>query len=164
MIKEREKVRRWIGKCDLQRPIIENAKTDLVEVIDLAFVECLRVRDGIKHVSNWRSERWRENAAIRIDEVLRNDRLAIGPLCVMPQMKRVNLFVRRNFPTLRHAGNGMQIMGILGNEALQQRGNDIERTDAVYDLWIEVLHFLAVALVQNLEPVAYFDIGLSAMA
>ena len=164
MIKEREKVRRWIGKCDLQRPIIENAKTDLVEVVDLAFVECLRVRDRIKHVSNWRSERWRENAAIRIDEVLRNDWLAIGPLCVMPQMKRVNLFVRRNFPTLCHAGDGMQIMGILGNEALQQRGNDIERTDAVYDLWIEVLHFLAVALVQNLEPVAYFDIGLSAMA
>ena len=58
----------------------------------------------------------------------------------------------------------MQIMGILGNEALQQCGNDIERTDAVYDLRIEILHFLTVSLVQNLQPVAFFDVGLSTMA
>ena len=57
----------------------------------------------------------------------------------------------------------MQIMGILGNEAFQQRGNDVERTDAVYDLRVEILNFLAVAFVQNLEPVAFFDVGLSTM-
>jgi len=164
MIKEREKVRRWIGKRDLQRPIIEDAKTDLVKVVDLSFIKCLRVGDRIKHVSNWRSERWRENAAIRIDEVLRNDRLAIGPLCVMPQVKHVNLFVRQNIPALRYTGAWMQIVRVLGNETFQQRGNDVERTNAVHDLWIEILHFLTVSFVQDLQPVAFFDVGLRAMA
>jgi hypothetical protein len=59
MIEEREEVRRRIGKCDLQRPIIENAKTDLVEVVDLSFVKRLRVYDRIQHVCNWRSKRGR---------------------------------------------------------------------------------------------------------
>jgi len=95
---------------------------------------------------------------------LRNDRLAIGPLCVMPQVKRVNLFVRQNIPALRHTGDRMQIVRVLGNETFQQRGNDVERANAVHDLWIEILHFLTVSFVQNLQPIAFFDVGLSAMA
>jgi len=59
MIKEREKVRRWIGQRDLQRPIIENAETNFLEVVDLSFVKRLRVYDRIQHVCNWRSKRGR---------------------------------------------------------------------------------------------------------
>ena len=57
----------------------------------------------------------------------------------------------------------MQVVRIFRNETLQQRGNDVERADAVYDLRIEILDFLAVALVQNLEPVAPFDVGFGTM-
>ena len=100
---------------------------------------------------------------IGFGKVLRDDRVAIGPLCVMPEMKRINLFVRRNVPALGYTGDGMQIVRIFGNETLQERGNDVERADTVYDLRIEILDFLAVALVQNLEPVASFDVGFGTM-
>ena len=92
-----------------------------------------------------------------------DDRIAVGPLRVMPEMKRVNLFVWRNFPSLGYAGDRMQIVRVLGNETLQEGRDDVERTDAIYDLWIQVLHFLAVALVQNLETVAFLDVGFSAL-
>ena len=100
---------------------------------------------------------------IRFGKVLRDDRVTIRPLCVMPEMKCINLFVRRNVPALGYTGDGMQIVRIFGNETLQERGNDVERTNAVHDLRIEVLNFLAVALVQNLEPVPSFDVGFDAM-
>jgi hypothetical protein len=100
---------------------------------------------------------------IGFGKVLRDDRVAIGPLCVMPEMKRLILFVGRNVPALGYTGDGMQIVRIFGNETLQERGNDVERADTVYDLRIEILDFLAVALVQNLEPVPSFDVGFGAM-
>src|SRR5918996_3930173 len=56
----------------------------------------------------------------------------------------------------------MKIVWILGNEAFQKRRDDVEGTDAIYDLWIEILHFLAVAFMQNPEPISSFDIRLGA--
>src|SRR5713101_7230028 len=52
----------------------------------------------------------------------------------------------------------MKIVWIFGDEAFEQRGNDVERANAVYDVRIEVLHFLAIAFVQNLQAIAVFDV------
>ena len=79
-------------------------------------------------------------------------------------MKSVSFGIRRNFPTLRHAGNRVQIMRIFADQTLKQRGNDVQRADTVDELWIEVLNFLPVAFVQNLEAIAFLDVGFNALA
>ena len=58
----------------------------------------------------------------------------------------------------------MKIMWIFRDEPFKQSGDYVERADTVDDLWIEILHFGTVSFVQNLEPRAFFDVGLSAPA
>jgi hypothetical protein len=69
---------------------------------------------------------------------------------------------RITVPTLSHARNRMQIVRIFRNGPFQQCGNDVERTDAVHNLWIEVLHFLAIALVPNLQARSAIDVRFAA--
>ena len=57
----------------------------------------------------------------------------------------------------------MQIVWIFRDETFEQGGDDVERRDAVDDVRIEILHFRAVAFVQNLEARSFFDVRLSAM-
>ena len=57
----------------------------------------------------------------------------------------------------------MQIVRILAHQTFEERGNDVERADTVDELRIEVLHFLAVALVQNLKAIAFLDVGFDAV-
>src|SRR5438132_8004396 len=58
----------------------------------------------------------------------------------------------------------MKIVRIFCNKSLEQGGDDVERTDTVNEMRIEILHFLTVALVQNLQARAFSDIGFRAMA
>jgi hypothetical protein len=58
----------------------------------------------------------------------------------------------------------MKIMRVLADEPLEQRGDDVERADAVYEMRIEILDLFAVSLVKNLEPVPFLDCGLNRSA
>ena len=51
----------------------------------------------------------------------------------------------------------MKIVRVLADEPLEQRGDDVERANAVDQVWIEILDLFAVSFVKNLEPVPFLD-------
>jgi hypothetical protein len=51
----------------------------------------------------------------------------------------------------------VKIVRVLADEPLEQRGDDVERTYAVYEMRIEVLDLFAVSFVQYLEAVPFLD-------
>ena len=57
----------------------------------------------------------------------------------------------------------MKIVRIFRDKTFEQGGDNIEGTNAVDKLRVEVLHFLAVAFMQNLQARASFCVGFSAV-
>ena len=58
----------------------------------------------------------------------------------------------------------MEVVRILGHEPFEERREDIPAGDAADDMWVEILDLLAVALVQDLEAIAFVDVRLRALA
>ncbi len=164
MVEQREEIGRRTRENDLQGPVIERAESNLRKVGDLSGVKGFGIGDRIKHVGDIRPEGRGKNPLIGVDKVPGGDWIAVGPPRLASQMERVGFFVRGDFPPLRHSRDGMKIVRILADESLQQRGEDIERADAIDDVRIKVLHFLAVPLVKDLKAVPFFDGRLRALA
>jgi hypothetical protein len=58
----------------------------------------------------------------------------------------------------------MKIVRILPDQALKQRGDDVERADAIHQVGIEVLDLFPVSFVENFEAITFLDRGLHASA
>src|SRR5713101_5876393 len=61
-------------------------------------------------------------------------------------------------------GTGWKIVRIFRDKTFEQGGYYVEGTDAVDQMRMEVLHFRAIAFVQNLQVRAFFNFGFSAVA
>jgi hypothetical protein len=58
----------------------------------------------------------------------------------------------------------VEIVRIFGDEAFEERGDNVVFADAVNELRVEILHLLAVAFVQDLFAIAFLDVALGTMA
>jgi hypothetical protein len=72
-------------------------------------------------------------------------------------MKRVNETVGRNFPAGSGAGTGLEGFLVEGDEALEERAEDVVIDGAAGDVRIEVLDLGAVADMENALTVAGLD-------
>jgi hypothetical protein len=79
-------------------------------------------------------------------------------------MKRIGFFVGGNFPAFGHARDRMKIVRILADKSLEQRGDDVERADAIHEVRIKVLHLFPISFVKNLKPIPFLDRGLNSPA
>ena len=77
------------------------------------------------------------------------DGLAVGPLGVGAQMKRVNAPILRNIPPLRHPANRVIAVGAFGDEAFEERVDDFVFRYTRDDLRVEILRLGAVAKIQD---------------
>ena len=58
----------------------------------------------------------------------------------------------------------MKIVRVFRDETFEEGGDNVVLTDAIDDLRVEILHFLAVAFMKNLLAIALLDVGCSRMA
>jgi hypothetical protein len=55
----------------------------------------------------------------------------------------------------------VEIVRVFAHESLEQRGDYVERADAVDEMRIEVLDLFAVSFVEDLEAIPFLDGGLN---
>lgn len=149
VIDEREEIRRRPDERDLERVVIDDLVADLRKVLQLALVVSLRVLHDVMHVGVLRRERGLEDPFEGLVEVARRDGIAVGPLGVLAEEKCVSQQVRRNFPALRRARHGVQILRILIREALEEAHEDHVLRHTGDNLRVEVRRLGAVAAMEN---------------
>ena len=91
-------------------PRIGRAHADLRRILQLAFIEGLRVLQVVELRGVLARGLGRERAAPRVNEIAGGDRLAIAPDGVRPQVEGVVQAVRRHLPALRDAGAGLALL------------------------------------------------------
>jgi hypothetical protein len=84
-----------------------------------------------------------------LHEILRGDRLAVGPLGLFAQMEGINEAVGRNIPRFGDARHRVEIFWIVGDEAFEEGQRETKLWHAGDDLRVDVLRFGAVADVQD---------------
>ena len=126
---------------DDQREIIRGLDAHLCEVADLALVELpcvddLHVREACGRIL--RAERGQEDAALGFDEIARGDGVAVAPAGVVAQVKGVHLAVGRDVPRCGDTRDGVQVLGVLRDESLEERVEDVAFRFADDRLRVEV--------------------------
>ena len=134
---------------DPQRVRIGSSQAHLSKILQLTLVERLCTDHVMELVGVFRAQRRREDAAIRRDEVLRRDGIAVGPLGRRAQKKRVDPPVLRNLPPLGHTTHRVGTGRPLGHESFKERIHDFVFRHARDDLRIDILRFGAVAEIQD---------------
>ncbi len=138
------------------------AHTDGRAILGAAFVVVSRADNGKRILRLSARERGFENPPERCDEILRRQRIAIGPAGIGPQMERIGDAVRRNLPTLRDAGQ--QRDAVVGDidEPFEQRPHVGIRISG--HMRVETIGIGKRANVQRLRARAGFDHGVAAGA
>ena len=140
------------------------AQADGVGILQPALEKILGAHNGEGHVGLFAAEGGIEDAQKRVAEVLRGDRVAIGPLGVRPQVKRIGEAVGGDVPALGHAGEeGHPVVGPR-DEALKQRTQQGAGGAGIVRVRIKIRGLVAVPQVEHLLAVAGFDRGLAPRA
>ena len=145
-----EQERRGLRERKLEGVRIDGLEADLGEILQLAVVVVLRAGDVVvEHVGILRRERGREHALVSLDEIVGGERIAIGPLGVLAQVKRVDESIGRDVPTLGDARHDVHLR-ILGDEALVKGEHQVMLRDAGDRVRVEILGFALIAEVEDL--------------
>ena len=145
---QRKEIRGRIDEMNDERVVVRGLEADLGKIGDLAVVKLPGVDDRAvlpEILRVLRAEIRREDAAVGLDEIARGDGVAVAPLGVVAQVEGVGPAVGRNVPAFRDAGDGVEIVRVLGDEALEQRVEDVAVGLGDVGLRVEVLRFRAVA-------------------
>ena len=102
-----------------------------------------------------------EGAAKGVEEIGGRAGVAVGPLGVGAEVKRVGEAVGRNRPTLGDTGRGRQGGGLEIQEPLEQGGDHLVIGRRVDDVRIEFARFAGVADLQGRGAEADVDGGLA---
>jgi hypothetical protein len=159
-----QEVRGGVLEGEAQGAGVEGGGADLGEVRIAALVKRLGALEDVEHVGVVGREGRREDAAEGRNEVLGRDRIAVGPPGVGPQEERVHAAFAGDLPTFGDPGDGVEIDGVLGDEALEEGAEHVALGDAGDEVRIEFGDLVADAAVQDLFAVAALDGGLSFQA
>jgi hypothetical protein len=126
-----------------------------------AGVEALTVFEGEEEVSVFGGELGREHPTVGEDEVVRGDRIAVGPAGLGAEMEGPSEIVGRDLPAGGDGGDGLAGHGVVLGKAFEERLNDIKGLLGVGDLRIEIVGLGEVAEVEDLFAVAGGNVGLA---
>ena len=143
-------VRRRPLQRHLQRPLVDGLHADRLGVIDLALAEFLAVLQRPLHEGVFRRRLGIEQTAERVDDVGRDDRLAVGPFGVGAQAETVNEAVLADVPGFRRARDDLAVRR-LGHQALEEVALDMRLRNAARHVRVEALGLGAVAAMQDLQ-------------
>ena len=79
-------------------------------------------------------------------------------------MEKIDEAIGRDLPALGDAGNRVQIHGVLGDQALEEGGENAVFAGAGGQMGVEVGQFRADAAMEDLLAVAALDVGFAAAA
>ena len=122
---ELEEVGHGVFQLDDERARIGRAEADRTEVLGLARAELLGAADGVQHRGVFRAEARTKHALVAEEEVRRGDRVAVGPARVGAQAEGPRLAVRGHRPALGDAGHGVQVLGVVVDEAFEEGADDV---------------------------------------
>ena len=157
MLQHAREIRRGAFQRELQRQRIDHAHAHLAEIGDLAGVIFLRVLQRVEHVRVIRAQLRREDALIRISEVLRRQRHAIAPFSFGLQMKRPR---REGLMRPRSRRARCIVIGMLRSrcdESLKDRVEDHVLRLARREMRIERRGLRTIASEQNARARRLFD-------
>ena len=160
MVEHAEEIARRVFQPDDERVRVRGFETDLGEIGDLAVIVFAGVDDlhiVEAHAGVRRSERGLEDALVGQQEILRGDGVAVAPLRVVTQMEGVRAPAVGDVPVFGHAGDGVEVPGVLRDESLEERVEDVALGFADDGLRVETSGVAAVAPEEDLFVVALAD-------
>lgn len=121
-----QEARRGLGQRDDESAGVGGAESHGRKIVDCPGRECASVLYRVEQVGLRCSRRGAEEPAIGSDEIVRGDRIAVGPVCHGSKVKRVDQAVRRDVAAFR-GGRERRAAGGIGNEQPLAKGADDEK-------------------------------------
>ena len=122
---ELEEIRDGMLEFDDQRVRVGRTHADGPEVLRLAGGEILGAADAVQHRSVFRTEARPQHAFVAEEEIRRGDGVAVGPLGRLAQTEGPGLAVGRHRPALGDAGDRMQVLGVVIDQAFEEGADDV---------------------------------------
>src|SRR5690625_2829689 len=88
-IEKRKEIGGMMFQQNIECPVSNGFKTDFRKIFDFSQVKGFRIFDRQKHVGIFCSESWRQHPLVEKQKVVTDDRIAIGPTGILPQIKRI---------------------------------------------------------------------------
>ena len=92
---------------------------------------------------------------------MRRHRIAVGPFRGAAEVKRPGEIVGRGFPALGERRHGLGGLRVVLDEALEERGDEVEGLLVGDEVGVEVVGLGEIADVDDLGAIAGFDGGLA---
>ncbi len=164
MVHQLDEVGRGGRQGDLQGEVVQGFYAHLAEVGELALGVGFGIDDGVEHVGVEVTHCRVECPVPGPDVVVCGDGIAVGPAGLGIDVKGDHRAVIADIPASGHAGFGLQGVGILDRQALEQGADELVFRHAGDHVWVEALGFGAVAVVQDAQAVARKNVRLAAAA
>ena len=123
---QERQIGRRLVELDAEGTVVDRADADLGKIRQPARDESLRAAHDEKIERIGRAQRRRECALRAEDEILRRDRVAVGPAGVGAQVEGVDEPVVGNLPAFGDAGHGGEGLRVVAGQSLIKRHQHLQ--------------------------------------